>query len=263
MIVLLTNDDGIYAEGIQILGEALVQDEEVELYIVAPNHERSATGHAITMHRPLRAEEARFFHNSKLKGWAVNGTPSDSVKLAVEYLLPKKPDLVISGINRGANIGTDVLYSGTVSAAIEGIILGIPAIAVSLVLPLKESKSPDFRFAANFVLRIMRYIQDHSLPEDTLLNINVPDKARRDIAGVAVTRLGLRQYQNAFQKRVDPRGKNYYWLAGELVESPGEEDEEDTDVAAIKKSYVSITPIQFDLTNYTLLDELRNIKWEI
>lgn len=260
MIVLLTNDDGIYAEGIQMLGEALLQDEEIELYIVAPNHERSATGHAITMHRPLRAEEVRFFHNSNVMGWAVNGTPSDCVKLAIEYLLPKKPDLVISGINRGANIGTDVLYSGTVSAAIEGIILGIPAMAVSLVLPMQESKQPDFRFAANFVLRIMRYICDHNLPENTLLNINVPDKTRRELAGVAVTRLGLRHYRNTFQKRVDPRGKNYYWLAGEPSETP---EEKDTDVAAIKKSYVSITPIQFDLTNYELLGELRKIKWEI
>jgi len=262
LIVLLTNDDGIYAEGIQMLGEALLQDEEIELYIVAPNHERSATGHAITMHRPLRAEEAHFYHNTNLKGWAVNGTPSDSVKLAIEYLLPKKPDLVISGINRGANIGTDVLYSGTVSAAIEAIILGIPAIAVSLVIPPADSKAPDFRFAANFVLRIMRYICEHSLPTDTLLNINVPNRARRDIAGVAITRLGLQQYRNAFQKRVDPRGKSYYWLAGEPEETVGEEGE-DTDVAAVKKSYVSITPIQFDLTNYQMLDSLRKINWEI
>ncbi len=263
MIVLLTNDDGIYAEGIQMLGEALLQDEEIELYIVAPNHEQSATGHAITMHRPLRAEEAHFFHNAYMKGWAVNGTPSDSVKLAIEYLLPQKPDLVISGINRGANIGTDVLYSGTVSAAIEAIILGIPAIAVSLVTPPREGKQPDYRFAANFVLRIMRYICAHSLPKDTLLNINVPDKTRREIAGVAITRLGLRHYRNAFQKRVDPRGKSYFWLAGELVESTDEDEEEDTDAAAIKNSYISITPIQFDLTNYSLLKELKKISWEI
>ncbi len=263
MIVLLTNDDGIYAEGIQMLGEALLQDEEVELYIVAPDHERSATGHAITMHRPLRAEEARFFHNTELKGWAVNGTPSDCVKLAIEYLLPQKPDLVISGINRGANIGTDVLYSGTVSAAIEAIILGIPAMAVSLVLPFDESKHPDFRFAANFMLRTLRCICEHGLPPDTLLNINVPDKSRREIGGVAVTRLGLRHYRNTFQKRIDPRGKNYYWLAGELVDSSREEDGEDTDVAAVKKSYISVTPIQFDLTNYQLLEELQKIDWGI
>lgn len=263
MIVLLTNDDGIYAEGIQMLGEALQQDEEIELYIVAPNHERSATGHAITMHRPLRAEETRFFHNSSLKGWAVNGTPSDSVKLAIEYLLPKRPDLVVSGINRGANIGTDVLYSGTVSAAIEGVILGIPAIAASLVIPPEQGRPPDFRFAANFVLRTLRCICEYDLPKDTLLNINVPDKARNEIAGVKVTRLGLRHYHNTFQKRIDPRGKSYYWLAGEPVDFSDREEEKDTDVAAIRNSYVSITPIQFDLTNYQLLDQLKEIKWEI
>ena len=123
MIVLLTNDDGIHAEGIQILGDTLFKEENINLFVIAPDHERSATGHAITMHRPLRAEEVKFFHNEDLKGWSVNGTPADCVKLAIEYLLPQKPDLVISGINRGANVGTDVLYSGTVSAAIEATIL--------------------------------------------------------------------------------------------------------------------------------------------
>jgi 5'-nucleotidase len=258
LIVLLTNDDGIYAEGIQILGDTLLQDENVEIYIVAPDHERSATGHAITMHRPLRAEEAKFYHNSTLKGWSVNGTPSDCVKLAIEYLLPQKPDLVISGINPGANLGTDVLYSGTVSAAIEAIILGIPAMAVSLT----EQKNPDFRFAANFVLRFLRTINNYDLPHNTLLNINIPGKTRKEIAGVAITRLGLRQYRNAFQKRIDPRGKNYYWLAGELVDAT-EGEEEDTDVVAVKNSYISITPVHFDLTNYNLLHQLKQIKWEI
>lgn len=259
MIVLLTNDDGIYAEGIQILGETLLHDESIDLYIVAPDHERSATGHAITMHRPLRAEEVKFYHDTRLRGWSVNGTPSDCVKLAIEYLLPQKPDLVISGINRGSNLGTDVLYSGTVSAAIEAIILGIPALAVSLT----EQKNPDYRFAANFVLRMLRVICDHNLPNNTLLNINVPGVPPNKIVGVAVTRLGLRHYRNAFQKRIDPRGRSYYWLAGELVETSEEEEEEDTDVVAIKKSYVSITPIHFDLTNYSLLAELKKIKWEI
>ncbi|NMB41508.1 MAG: 5'/3'-nucleotidase SurE [Firmicutes bacterium] len=257
MIVLLTNDDGIHAEGIQVLGEALLQDENVEIYVVAPDHERSATGHAITMHRPLRAEEVKFFHNAGLKGWSVNGTPSDCVKLAVEYLLPQKPDLVISGINRGSNLGTDVLYSGTVSAAVEAIILGIPAMAISLT----EQENPDFRFAANFVLRILHTIYNHDLPNNTLLNINIPGKTRKKIAGVAVTRLGLRQYRNAFQKRIDPRGRNYYWLAGEEVDPT--EEVKNSDVVAVKNSYISITPIHFDLTNYGLLNKLKEIDWEI
>jgi len=254
--VLLTNDDGIHAEGIMTLADAVSQDECVELYIVAPDHERSATGHAITMHRPLRVEEVKFFHNTSMKGWSVNGTPSDCVKLAVEYLLPERPDLVISGINRGANLGTDVLYSGTVSAAIEGIIMGIPAMAVSLT----EHKKPDFRFAANFMLRMLRVICEYNLPNDTLLNINVPGRKRSEIGGVSITKLGLRHYHNTFQKRVDPRGRSYYWLAGTLVDTS---EEEDTDIAAIKRGCISVTPIQFDLTNYQLLEMLEKIKWEI
>jgi len=257
LIILLTNDDGIYAQGIQILADTLMQDENIKIFIVAPDHERSATGHAITMHRPLRAEEIKFYHNAMLKGWSVNGTPSDCVKLAIEYLLPQKPDLVISGINNGANLGTDVLYSGTVSAAIEAIILGIPAIAVSLT----QQENSDFRFAANFVLRLIHIFNDYDLPSNTLLNINIPAKTRKEIAGVAVTRLGLRQYRNAFQKRVDPRGRNYYWLAGEIVDP--EDEEEDSDIVAVKNSYISITPIHFDLTNYNLLNKLKKIKWSI
>ncbi len=257
MIILLTNDDGIYAEGIQILGETLLQEEDFNLYIAAPDHERSATGHAITMHRPLRAEEVKFLHNSYLKGWSINGTPADCVKLAVEYLMPRKPDLVISGINRGANLGTDVLYSGTVSAAIEATILGIQSFAVSLT----AYENPDFRFAANFLLRLIKKIKDHKLPEKTLLNINVPAVSRRQIAGVAITHLGIRQYRNAFQKRIDPRGRSYFWMAGEIDESADEE--KGSDVNAVKNGYISITPVHFDLTNYKLIEELRNINWEI
>ena len=258
MIVLLTNDDGIYAEGIQALAEALIQDENIDLYLAAPDHERSATGHAITMHRPIRAEEVKFLHNSTLKGWSVNGTPSDCVKLAVEFLMPQRPDLVISGINSGSNLGTDVLYSGTVSAAIEAIILGIPAMAVSLT----DQKDPDFRFAANFTLRLLKMVSSSKLPDNTLLNINVPGKTRKEIAGVAVTRLGLRHYRNAFQERIDPRGKRYFWLAGEVVKSD-EGEASDTDVAAVQNSFISVTPVHFDLTNYKLLKELREIEWEI
>ena len=257
MIVLLTNDDGIHAEGINVLAEALLQIEDIDLYIAAPNHERSASGHAITMHRPLRAEKTKFMHNNSLKGWAVNGTPADCVKLAVEYLMPQKPDLVISGINRGSNLGTDVLYSGTVSAAIEATILGIPGIAVSLT----TEKNPDFRFAANFMPRLLHKLGGKNLPEKTLLNINVPGIVRREISGVAITRLGLRHYRNAFQERVDPRGRTYFWMAGEPDDSY--DQEEDSDVYAISKGYISITPVHFDLTNHRLIEELKILKWEI
>ncbi len=257
MLILLTNDDGIYAEGIQILGEKLLGDEAIDLYIVAPEHEQSATGHSITMHRPLRTEAAKFYHNPDLKGWSVNGTPADCVKLAIEYLLPRKPDLVISGINNGSNLGSDILYSGTVSAAIEAIILGVPALAVSLT----EQESADFHFAADFTLNLVGVIEENDLPKSTLLNINIPGTKSSEIAGIAVTRQGTRQYRNAFQERTDPRGKNYFWLAGEVVDTF--EDDEDTDVAAIHKSFISITPIHFDLTNFKLLDRLKAIQWRL
>lgn len=257
MIILLTNDDGIYAEGIQILADTLMQMKDIKIYIVAPDRERSATGHAITMHRPLRAEEAKFYHNPFLEGWSVNGTPSDCVKLALEYLLPQKPDLVISGINLGENLGTDILYSGTVSAAIEAIILGVPALAVSLV----EQKNPDFRFVAGFLQRFLNKFKAYDLPEHTLLNINVPAKNQQEIAGVAVTRLGVRLYRNAFEKRVDPRGRNYFWLAGEAIDIE-DRAEGDTDVAAVNNAYISITPLHFDLTNYHLINKLQGIEWE-
>ncbi len=255
MLVLLTNDDGIFAEGILALGETLLRDENIDLYIVAPDREQSATSHSITMHRPLRAETVKFYHNSGLKGWSVNGTPADCVKLAIESLLPQKPDLVISGINNGSNLGTDILYSGTVSAALEAIILGVPALAVSLT----ESDNPDFRFAADFTFQLLRVVQENNLPSNTLLNINIPGKERSGLAGVAVTRLGNRQYRNAFQKRIDPRGKSYYWLAGEVVDTF--QDDQDTDVAAIHNSFISITPIHYDLTNFKLLEKLKSVKW--
>lgn len=257
MIILLTNDDGIHAEGIHALGEALLHNEDNLIFIAAPDRERSATGHAITMHRPLRAEAVKFLHNNSLKGWSINGTPADCVKLAIEYLLPQKPDLVISGINRGANLGTDVLYSGTVSAAIEATILGIPAIAVSLT----TFENPDFRFSANFMLRLLRVLEGQDLPEKTLLNINVPGVVRREIAGVAITYLGLRRYRNAFQKRIDPRGRSYFWMAGELDDT--EDEEEGSDGYAISRCYISITPVHFDLTNHRLIEQLQKIDWEI
>lgn len=257
MIILLTNDDGIYAEGIQILAKKFIQDEDIKIHIVAPDHERSATGHAITMHRPLRAEQIEFHCNSNLRGWYVNGTPSDCVKLAIEYLLPEKPDLVISGINRGANLGTDVLYSGTVSAGMEASILGIPGIAISLT----EREDPDFHFAAEYIYKIIPHLFQQALSPHTLLNINIPG-AREEIAGTAFTRLGIRQYHNAFEKRICPRGRSYYWMAGEAVDIIND-GEKDTDVAVIKKGYISITPLQFDLTNHKQLDELKQIDWEI
>lgn len=254
MKVLLTNDDGIFAEGLQVLARHF--EKIAETYVVAPDHEQSAAGHSITMHRPLRAEKVKFLHSPDLPAWAVNGTPADCVKLAVEAVLPVKPDLIVSGINRGANLGTDVLYSGTVSAAIEGAILGYPAIAVSLT----EYKDPVYDAAAEFVCTLAKTIIEKKLPPDTLLNVNVPGCPKEELKGMAVTRLGVRQYKNAFEERKDPRGRAYYWLAGELVDG---EEGEDTDVAAIKRCAVSVTPIHFDLTDRQLLKKLKDWKIEL
>lgn len=250
--ILVTNDDGIHAEGIQRLSQVLFESGACSLTIIAPDHERSAVGHAITMHRPLRVEPAHFLHNPALIGWAVNGTPSDCVKLAVEALLEEKPDMIISGINRGSNLGTDVLYSGTVSAAVEGIILGIPSVAVSLT---GEGSSEDFAFAAEFVRDFIPHLCEEGLPAGTLLNINVPS-GRGAIKGTRVTRLGTMRYRNSFDRRTDPRGMSYYWLAGELVKG---EEEENSDVQAVRDGFISITPVHFDLTNDAIIPELEKM----
>ncbi len=252
MRVLLTNDDGIFADGLQELSKAIQKIAAV--YVVAPDRERSAVGHAITMHHPLRAERVKLFHNPNLPAWAVNGTPSDCVKLAIEAILPDRPDMVISGINRGANLGTDVLYSGTVSAAIEAILSGIPSIAVSLT----EVDDPDYRTAAEFAAKLIRQVADKGLPSDTLLNVNVPCLTRNQLEGVEITRLGMTRYNNEFEQRVDPRGRSYYWMVGEVIEL---DEGSGSDLSAVRQKKISITPIHFDFTNYNLIEKLKN--WSI
>ncbi len=254
MRILITNDDGIFAEGLQALVKEFQQIAKT--YVVAPNHEQSATGHAITMHRPLRAEQVKFDHSPQVPAWSVNGTPADCVKLAVESILPERPDMVISGINRGANLGTDVLYSGTVSAAIEAAILGLPAIAVSLV---KETE-PNYDYAAAFTCKLASTLLTKGMPQDMLLNVNVPACGKEEMRGVSLARLGVRQYRNSFERREDPRGRDYYWLAGELIDT---KDGDDTDVAAVNQCKISITPIHFDLTNHDFLARLKDWKIEL
>ncbi len=251
--ILITNDDGIHAAGIQHLSQTLFENGGCKITIVAPDRERSAVGHAITMHRPLRVEKVEFLHNPALTGWAVTGTPSDCVKLAVEAILEEKPDLVISGINHGSNLGTDVLYSGTVSAAVEGLIMGIPAIAVSLT---ERGESSCYQFAAGFICRLIPVLLTSSVLPSTLININVP-RAVEKIKGVRVTSLGSRRYRNIFDKRIDPRGMLYYWLAGELVEDDPED--EDSDTRAIRDGYISVTPIHFSLTDRAAMADLSKV----
>ena len=248
MNILLTNDDGIYAEGIYSLYGELSKIATVT--IVAPDSERSASGHAITLTDPLRVETAN--KRGKFLGYKVNGTPADCVKIAVEAVLDKKPDLVVSGINRGPNIGTNVIYSGTVSAATEGVILGIPAIAISLA----TFTDPDFSYAAEFGRKICGKVLKSGMPEGILLNVNVPAVPGKLIKGVRITHQGGCRFKEFFEKRKDPRGRTYYWMDGEEITSGTDNG---ADHAAIRDNFISITPIHYDMTCYKYLARLR--KW--
>lgn len=248
--ILLTNDDSIYAPGLAVLWDALQDIAEVD--VVAPDRERSATGHGITVDQPLRAERISMFDG---RAWAVNGTPADCVKLAISCLLKERPDLVIAGINRGPNLGIDVLYSGTVSGALEGLISGIAALAVSVT----DYHSPDYRYAASFTRKLAPLVLENGFCRDSLLNINVPSLPPEQIRGVKVTRLGNRKYVNCFETRTDPRGRAYYWLGGDVIDVIDDSSEMDTDVATIRENMVSITPIHIDLTNYRALNILKDL----
>ena len=247
MRILVSNDDGIQAPGIQALATFLALEHEVT--VVAPDRERSATGHSLTLHRPLRAEPVSGPAGVQA-AWAVSGTPSDCVKLALGALLSAPPDLVCSGINRGPNLGTDVLYSGTVSAALEGVINGVPSVAFSLA----SFSDQGYERAAEFAQNLLRQIAQQPLPPKCLLNVNLPALQGDAYAGVRVTKLGVRKYQDSFEQRTDPRGRTLYWLAGEASED-GEAP--DTDVMAVRDNFVSVTPIQYDMTDYALLNSVR------
>ncbi len=241
-VILVSNDDGIDSEGIIALASALKRVGEV--YVVAPDRERSAAGHSLTLHKPLRVDEVG------RRMYAVNGTPTDCINLAVNGILRKRPDLVVSGINKGANLGDDVTYSGTVSAAMEGTLLDIPSFAVSLATKRKLR----FEAAAEFAVKLARHILRHGLPRDTLLNVNVPPT--KTIKGYRITRQGKRIYDNAIIEKVDPRGKKYYWIGGNELKWEGESD---TDFYAVSKKYISITPVHLDMTNYDSIEELKGI----
>lgn len=247
MRILISNDDGIYSSGIRALTEALVKNNEV--YVVAPDRERSATGHSLTLHRPLRMEEVN--HLPGVEGaYETDGTPSDCVKIAIGAILKERPEVVVSGVNHGPNMGTDVLYSGTVSAAMEGAIFNIPSIAISLA----DHKPQDFTAAVNFVSKLLPLINKIKFPDRTLLNINIPALPLSEIAGVEVTKLGIRPYNDYFEKRIDPRGRTYYWLAGEAIE---EDELPGTDVFAVRNNQISITPVTIHMTNDKMLSELK------
>ena len=246
MRILLTNDDGIYAQGIFALYEALEADYEV--HVVAPESEMSAVGHAITLTSPLRVQEVR--RNGAFFGYAITGTPADCVKIAVQELLERPPDIILSGINLGANVGVNVLYSGTVSAATEGAFLGIRSAAISL----NTRENPDFRFAAQFSKKIIEFMSENDLRAGTALNVNIPATPPAEITGVCVTRQGTARFKECFERRNDPRGNIYYWLSGE---TPVEDSNPDTDSVALKENKITITPVHYDLT---CDEELKRLK---
>ena len=237
-LILVTNDDGVRAPGLRLLAEALAPLGQVEVY--APESQQSAVGHSVSLHKPLRV-------NALEPGWhMVDGTPTDCVMLAVRSLLGRRPDLVVSGVNPGANLGDDVTYSGTVAGAFEGMLLGLPAIAVSDV----SYRPIHMGTAARVGARVAAYVLAHGLPEDTVLNVNVPDVPYEELQGVAVTRMGRRNYHDEIVRREDPRGGAYYWIGGD---EPAHVRESGTDFEAIEQGQVSVTPLQRDITHHAML----------
>ncbi len=248
--ILVTNDDGIEAPGIAALADSLKEIGEVT--VVAPLKEQSAVGHAITMQVPLRVIDYK--KNGVFFGYAVSGTPADCVKIGIRNILKSPPDLVVSGINHGSNTAINIIYSGTVSAAREAAIMDIPSIAVSVT----NHDATDFRLAAKISKLLAAQLAGKDLPLGTLLNVNVPDVAEKEIAGIKLTRQGKSKWDDIYEQRVDPYGKNYYWLTGNLMEV---DTEMETDQAAIRKNYVSVSPIHFDLTDYETFERMKN--WDI
>ena len=252
MKILVTNDDGINAIGIKKLAHSLKKLGKV--IIVAPDRERSATGHAITMHQPLRIDKVDF-QDPNIDAWSINGTPSDCVKIAVESILTQKPDIIVSGINNGPNLGNDVLYSGTVSAAIEGAMHNIPSLAMSVY---GSGVDINYEGASFFSCNLVETVIKNKMPNNLVLNINFPSLDNTHIKGIRVTELGIRKYRNSYEERKDPMGKSYYWLSGSLIEI---NNTEASDVECIKNGYISVTPLHFDLTDYKYLKEIKN--WDI
>lgn len=245
MLALLTNDDGIDAKGLLTLKREISKIGEV--WVVAPDREQSATSHSLTLRYPLRVNKIadRFF--------SIDGTPTDAVMLAVYSILKKRPDILISGINHGPNLGDDVTYSGTVAAAMEGTILNIPSVAVSVA----KWEAKHFDTAAKFVRKLASFVLKNGLPKDTYLNVNIPDR-KETIRRYKITHLGKRVYNDVVIQKIDPRSKKYFWI-GE--QSPTWEKERDSDFSAIRRGYVSITPLHLDMTDYKTIERIK--KWKI
>ncbi|NLI80185.1 MAG: 5'/3'-nucleotidase SurE [Deltaproteobacteria bacterium] len=249
MRVLLTNDDGIFSKGIEALYFALSQEHEVT--VVAPETEQSAVGHAITWLDPLKVIPIQ--RNGSFFGYALSGTPADCAKIGILELMKPPPDVVVSGINMGANVGVNVIYSGTVSAATEAALLGVPSVAVSI----DSFKTTDFSAATRFIPRLLRVLQEKKLPRGVSLNVNVPNIPWEEVRGVKITHQGRLQCVESYDRRMDPRMHVYYWLTNtDILHDP----DPDADSTAISDHYISVTPIHHDLTRHDILQEMREWK---
>ena len=248
MTILLVNDDGIFAPGINKLYETI--KDLGDITVVAPDGERSAVSHALTLDIPLPVREV---DTGVLKGTAVMGTPADCVKLALTEILPKKPNLVLSGINLGCNTGLNVIYSGTVGGAAEAVFNGIPAVALSL----DTYTDPNWEPILPFIHDLVKTVMDKGIPDGVLLNVNMPNvEKKNDIKDVMITEQGMAHWQEKFHKRIDPKGRTYYWMTGKKREKKEAETIDDT---AIKNNYISVTPVQFDLTAYNKMAAVKNL----
>ncbi len=247
MRILLSNDDGVHAVGLRAMYTALKKLGKV--WVVAPLEEKSTTGHSLTIHKPLRLipMESHFY--------GVSGSPADCVYLGIREVMGEMPDFVVSGINRGANLGQDVYYSGTVSAAREACILGIPSMAVSLAVDFKKSqleKDLHYASAASMAVKVIRSMKGTSLPKHTLLNLNVPDRPLKQIKGLRLARQGFRFYSGSILRRKDHRGKDYFWVGGQYQ---GFQNDEGTDCAVVESGYASLTPLKLDSTDRECLSD--------
>lgn len=250
MNILITNDDGINADGILELAKSM--KSIANIYIVAPDSQRSATGHAITIHNPIMVKEV--FVDDEIKSYAISGTPADCVKIGIEALFSDVDfDLVLSGINNGPNLGTDVIYSGTVSAAIEGLVQNKPSIAISYD---KFNVSKDtYKEATKYVVDIVNKLKENmDIFNDCILNINIPST---DIKGIRITTLGERKYENTLEERISPHGNKYFWIGGKVKDL---EQDESSDIISVEEGYISITPINIDMTNLNKVKILKDMK---
>ncbi len=250
MKILVSNDDGISSDGIGVLARSL--SEIGEVLVVAPQTEQSAVGHAITMQIPVRVN--KFSRDGKFFGYAVTGTPADCIKMGIKNIMKEKPDIVVSGINNGSNSAINIIYSGTVSAAREAAIMDVPSVAISVASHVVD----DYSYAGKIAQQIVKMVGKNGLRPGTLLNVNVPNLPEKDILGVRLTKQGHSKWDDVFEERIDPYGKKYYWLTGELIYN---DKDMDRDHFAVVNKYVSVTPIHFDLTDYEMFDEMKS--WNI